>query len=92
MSNIKYAKQRNGDIFYPRTVAEAVRFKDGENLDTKMAKNFYPISSEEEAIKGENNSSVMTPRRVEQVLKEKGTLLNVSYHEKDKVLSFRSNL
>ena len=78
MSNpkIKYSKQRNGEIFYPRTVAEAIRFNDGESLETKMnkddsAKN-YPIASELEAREGVSNDVLMTPLRTLQLLEENG--------------------
>lgn len=74
---IKYSKQRNGEIFYPRTVAEAIRFKDGESLETKMnnkddSANNYPIASELEAREGVSNDVLMTPLRTLQLLEENG--------------------
>lgn len=108
MSNpkIKYAKHRNGEIFYPRTVAKAVRFNDGLDLEEKF-KNLsnipsnpdegitnYPIATEEEAISGISNSVLMTPLRTLQLLRSNGgggSSLDISYDEENKILSFNTN-
>lgn len=39
---IKYAKQKNGEVFYPRTIAKAMLFEDGENLETKCGELLAP--------------------------------------------------
>ena len=85
MSNnpkIKYAKERSGNIFYPRTVAEAIRFKDGESLETKVKNNALGggeggsvnlallVASEQEAREGTSNEVLMTPLRTKQLLEE----------------------
>ena len=83
MSNkpkIKYAKERNGNIFYPRTVADAIRFNDGESLEQKSqngglgggdVKNF-PVATELEAREATSNEVLMTPLRTLQLLEENG--------------------